>query len=246
MIRFVLVVLYLGLFLLLGIPVQFLLIVIGIFAPAFRDRASVAIVSWGCSCATALSGADPEFIGLENIPEDRAVLFVGNHRSYFDILITLSITKKRMTGYVAKKEMVNAPLLNLWMQFIHCKFMDRKDTRQALQIILSCIDEVKNGVNIFIFPEGTRSKGPEGTMLDFHEGSLKIATKADCPVVPVAISNSWSVWEKQFPRMKKAHVIVEYCKPFIPSQLAPEDKKAMAAYTRNIIAEALKSHEGMF
>ncbi len=246
MIRFILCASFLLLFLLLGFPVQILLLTIGIVSPSARDQLSTRIVNWAASCVCVMAGIKAEFIGLENIPEDRPVLFVGNHRSYFDILITLSVTKKRTTGYVAKREMLGAPLLSLWMELIHCKFLDRKDMKQGMQVILSAIEDIKNGVSIFIFPEGTRNKGEEGSLLPFHEGSLKIAAKSGCPVIPVAISNSYAVFERQFPRIKSSRVVIEYCKGFIPSNLDEKDRKAPGAYTRRIIAEALERHKGRF
>ena len=68
--------------------------------------------------------------------------------------------------------------------------MDRNDIRQSLQVIVNVTNEVKNGRNYLIFPEGTRSKmGNE--MLEFKGGSFKAATKAKCPIVPVALIDSF-------------------------------------------------------
>ena len=95
-----------------------------------------------------------------------------------------------------------------------------------------------------IFPEGTRSKNEsELELLPFHEGSFKIATKSGCPIVPVCISNSSSLFEDQFPRIRPAHVIIEYGKPIYPKELSREDQKFIGKYVQNIIEETLKKNE---
>ena len=93
------------------------------------------------------------------------------------------------------------------MKFIQCLFLDRDDLRQGLKTILKGIEMVEDGYSVFI-AQRTRNQGQE--MLPFKEGSFKIAQKTGCPIIPVSISNSDSVLEKQFPRLKSAHVIVEF------------------------------------
>ena len=107
-----------------------------------------------------LAGGKATVIGLEKVPQDRAVLFVGNHRSIFDIILAGSLITYPV-GFVAKKELQNTPIA-LIMQEIHCLFLDREDPRQGLKTILKAIDYVKEGISMFIFPEGTRCK-EEGT-----------------------------------------------------------------------------------
>ena len=75
--------------------------------------------------------------------------------------------------------MAKVPLLRLWMRYIHCLFLDRSNVKEGLKTILAGVDELKNGHSIWIFPEGTRNRGEEGSMLEFKEGSLKMADKVD-------------------------------------------------------------------
>ena len=82
-------------------------------------------------------------------------------------------------------------------------------------------------------------------MLPFHEGSFKIATKAGCPIIPMAISGSADIWESHFPKIKKTHVILEYGKPIYADQLDKEDKKHLGTYTQNIIHEMLVKNKSM-
>ena len=235
MIRFILAVTYLLLFLILTIPLLLAEWIIGKFNPGLKDRSSKAIVGWGFRCITRLAGTNLIVRGKENIPDDTAVLYVGNHRSYFDIVLTLSAFP-RVTGYVAKVEMLKWPLLNLWMKNIHCLFLDRANIKEGLKTILKGVEEVKNGISLCIFPEGTRNKVAD-TLLPFHEGSFKIAEKGGVPVVPMVILNSAGVFEDHFPRIKKTTVVIEFQPPVYINSLEKEVKKNLGGYVSGLISE---------
>ena len=183
-------------------------------------------------------------IGEELIP-DEPVLFIGNHRSFFDILLTYTRCPG-LTGYVAKAEMEKIPLLSNWMRYLHCLFLDRKDIKKGLQTIKEGIEKIKSGISICIFPEGTRNRSESDLeLMEFHEGSFKLATRTGCPIIPIALNNTVSIFEKQFPKIRKTHVVIEYCKPIYPAELSKEDKKFIGKYTQNIILEALKKNESL-
>ena len=246
MIRLILVALYLFLFLFLSIPVLVAEWLIGKQNPALRDKSSKAIVSWGFRCIAFLAGAKVIVKGQENIPADSAALFVGNHRSYFDIVLTLNHFP-RVTGYVAKSEMLRYPLLNIWMKNIHCLFLNRSDIKKGMKTILEGIEDVKNGISLCIFPEGTRNKTPD-TFLPFHEGSFKIAEKGDVPVIPMTIVNSAGVFEDHLPKIKRATVVIDFGKPIVIGELDRAERKNMGAHVSGIISEkyfALKKEYGL-
>lgn len=235
MIRFILVAIFLITFLICSIPMFFIEWLIGKFNMDIKSRSSLAIVNWAFRCILFLSGTKVTVIGEENVPKDTAVLYVGNHRSFFDIVLTY-VRVPRLTGYVSKVEIKKVPLLSQWMKNLHCLFLDRDDIKKGLQTILEGIDKLKSGISICIFPEGTRNKEPD-TFLPFHEGSFKLAVKSGCPVVPISINNSSAIFEDHFPKIKKAHVVIEYCKPFYINDLDKEDKKFVGAYAQKIISE---------
>ena len=136
------------------------------------------------------------------------------------------------------KEISSLRIVQAVFRFI--LWISGNDLKQGLKTILTAIEKVKSGISICIFPEGTRNKNEdELDMLPFHEGSFKIAAKANCPIIPMAISGSADIWENHFPRVKKTHVILEYGKPIYIDQLEKEDKKHLGAYTQNIIHEML-------
>lgn len=234
MFRFIIIVTFLILYLILSIPVLLAEWIIGKFNPGLKDRSSKAIVGWGFRCIVRLAGIDLIVRGKENIPEDTAVLYVGNHRSYFDIVLTLSIFP-RVTGYVAKLEMKKWPLLNLWMKNIHCLFLDRDNIKEGLKTILKGAEEVKNGISLCIFPEGTRNKVND-TFLPFHDGSFKIAERGGVPVVPMVIVNSAGAFEDHLPKVKKAKVVIEFQEPIYIDKLEKDVRKSLGSYVSGIIS----------
>ena len=223
MIRFIFVVLFVVLFLILSTPLMLVEWIIGKFNPGLKDRSSLAIVNRSFSSVIRLAGTKVIAIGEENIPTDTAVLYVGNHRSFFDVVLTY-VRVPRPTGYIAKKEMLKWPLLNIWMKNLHCLFLDRQDIKAGLKTILQAIEKAKNGISICIFPEGTRNKGEELSLLPFHNGSFKIAEKTGCPIIPMSLNNTCDIFEGHFPFIKKTHVILEYGKPIYPKELDKDEK----------------------
>lgn len=186
-----------------------------------------------------LAGGRATVIGLENIPEDHPVLFVGNHRSIFDIILAGSLIK-HPCGFVAKKELQGTPI-TLIMEEIHCLFLDREDPRQGLKTILTAIDYVKSGISMFIFPEGTRCK-VEGTFLPFHAGSFKIATKAKVPIVPVTIVGMGDVFEDHYPRLKWAPVVIEFGEPIETADMDRNAQKDLPDKVKALMEETYKKN----
>lgn len=243
MIRFIAAAIVLAGYLILFLPALLILWIIGKFSPRTKDIVSLRMVQATLKLILWCSGAKVTVIGEENVPQDQAVLYVANHRSYFDILLTYTRCK-RLTGYISKKEMDKFPILNIWMRYLYCLFLDRDNIKEGLKTILKAIEHIKNGISICVFPEGTRNKGDSDLeLLPFHEGSFKIAQKTGCPIIPIAINNSAEIFENHLPKLKACNVVVEYCKPIILSELSKEDQRRLGAYTQNIIRETLKKNQ---
>ena len=243
MIRFILCVIVVVGFLILSIPILLIEWIIGKFNPMAKEISSLRIIQAVFKFILWVAGTKVTVIGEENVPKDTPVLYIGNHRSYFDIVLTYSRCPIR-TGYIAKKEMEHYPLLSNWMRYLHCLFLDRKDIKQGLKTILTAIEKVKSGISICIFPEGTRSKSADETeLLPFHEGSFKIATKSGCAIIPMSINNTAEIFEAHMPKIKSTHVVLEYGKPIYVKDLTKEDQKHLGEYTRNIILETLRKNK---
>lgn len=242
MIRLLVIALFLIVFFIFSIPLYLIEWLIGKVNPHARDISSLRIVQGAFKIILFLSGCKLTVTGEEHVPKDEAVLYIGNHRSFFDVVITYARCPG-LTGYLAKKEIEKVPFLSTWMRYLYCLFLDRKDIKQGLKTILTAIDHVKQGISIFIFPEGTRSTGADqAELLPFHEGSFKVATKTDCLIVPVALTNTSQILEDHFPFIKSTQVTLEYGKPFRPSELSKEDRKVIGSYTRDIIQKMVQKN----
>lgn len=235
MIRFIIVALFVVLFLICSIPLLIAEYIIGKFNMDVKNRSSLAIVNWAFRCVLFLAGTSVTVLGEENVPKDEPVLYIGNHRSYFDIVMTY-VRVPRPTGYIAKVEMQKIPLLSNWMRNLHCLFLDRTDIKQGMKTILGAIDKVKSGISICIFPEGTRSRVPD-TFLEFHDGSFKVAEKTGCPIIPMSINNAGAIFEEHMPKIRKTHVVIEYGKPIYPKELDKEARRHIGTTVQNIIKE---------
>lgn len=240
MIRLIITVLFVVLYLILGIPV---LLVEWLIGKKFRYAADISqlrMVQWAFKVILFLCGTHLTVIGEENVPKDTPVLYVGNHRSFFDIVITYSRCPG-LTGYVAKDSMLKVPLLSLWMKRLYCLFLNRKDVKEGLKTILVGIDQIKNGISMCIFPEGTRGKGTsELEMLPFKAGSLKMAEKTGCPIIPMALTGSADILENHFPRIQSTHVTLQYGEPIYLKELSKDDRKHLGSYTQQKILAMLE------
>lgn len=233
--RTVLVVLFVFFFLVLTIPVMFVEWIIGKFSPNLKDRSSIKIVQWAFRCVLFLSGTKITVIGEENVPKDEPVLYIGNHRSYFDVVITYARVPG-LCGYISKKEIERIPLLNIWMRYLHCLFLDRDNIKEGLAVILTAINKVKSGISICVFPEGTRNDTEED-FLPFHSGSLKIAEKSGCAIIPMALNHTEDIFEAHIPWIRKTHIVLEYCKPVYPKDLPKEERKKISDIVEKKIKE---------
>lgn len=240
MIRFLIAALFLVIALLFSYPIFFVEWIIGKCNKKTKDYSCLRFVQWAFRIILWISGTKVTVIGKENIPNE-PVLYVGNHRSFFDILV-LYIQCERLTGFVAKNSLEKIPSLRVWMRLLYCLFLDRNDIKQGLKVILQAIEYVKQGVSICIFPEGTRNTGEELSVLPFKEGSFKIALKTGCPIIPVSINNSADIFENHMPKLKKTHVILEYGKPIYPKDLSRDEQKVIGETCRQIILETLQKN----
>jgi 1-acyl-sn-glycerol-3-phosphate acyltransferase len=175
--------------------------------------------------------------GRENIPRKGGICFVSNHGSVFDIALLLGYAG-RPFGFVAKKELLFIPFLNIWIYMLGGLFIDRKNPRKAMKTINAGIEKIKKGGAMIIFPEGHRSRG-QG-LLPFHPGSLKLATQSGAVIVPVAIKGTWEIFEKNY-RLNIVPVGITFCKPIPTADLLPEERKqVLADRIYNIINEQLE------
>ncbi|MBU7006854.1 lysophospholipid acyltransferase family protein [Phosphitispora fastidiosa] len=188
---------------------------------------------WGRILLSA-AAVKVEIQGLENVPAEGSVVFVGNHQSNFDIFVLLGCINKSKS-FLAKVELAKIPIVHSWMQKMKCVFIDRGNMRQSIKAIQRCIEVIKEGQSMVIFPEGTRSKGPD--MGEFKKGSLRVAEKSGAPVVPVAISGTYRIMEANNGRISPVAVTVKIAPPIIYDSLSKEEQGNIHTILRDTIAE---------
>ncbi len=138
-------------------------------------------------------GWKAEVEGAENLPGSGPVVVISNHQSYVDIPAIMNVMPFQV-GFVAKAELGKIPVFSKWITRTRGLLIDRGDARSSLKTISEGAELVKQGFSMCIFPEGTRSRGPVPG--EFKAGSLKLATKARCPVLPVTISGTYRLYEE--------------------------------------------------
>ncbi len=145
-----------------------------------------------------LGGIKYKVVGMENIDKlDNGFLLVGNHQSYFDIPIISLAFAARGVSFISKDQILKVPIISHYMKVMNCLFLDRESVKSGMDMIKNGSKLIKEHVNLVIFPEGTRSDA--GVMREFKTGSLKIATRAKSPIVPISLSKSYDLhphtWE---------------------------------------------------
>ncbi len=232
MLRFIVSILLLGIFFLITLPFLGILFIVRLFSRRTASIIALAFVRPLFYIIEGVTGTKVKVKGKERIPQKEAVLYVLNHRSYFDIILTYPRVAGP-TGYVAKNGLENVPFLSWWMRVLSCDFMDRQDIKKGLQTIVRSAERIQKGISIAICPEGTRNKTAD-PLLPFKGGALKIAEKAGCKIVPVVCNGTDDVWEKQYPKMKPAKVIIEYLPPI---DVGAMDKAAKKGLTDMVYAQ---------
>ncbi|MBQ5391355.1 MAG: 1-acyl-sn-glycerol-3-phosphate acyltransferase [Spirochaetales bacterium] len=120
----------------------------------------------------------------KRVNEGEGFCFVSNHTSILDIVLMLGRLKAR-AGFVAKRELLFAPLINVMIAMTHSVFINRKSLRKSVDAVNKATGNIRKGHSMIIFPEGTRSKtGEIGT---FKHGSFRMATESGAYVVPVTV-----------------------------------------------------------
>lgn len=172
--------------------------------------------------------------GKENLPPaGTPVCFMANHQSLLDVPVVVG-SVGIWAGFISKKEIKKVPIVNFWVQSINCVYIDRKSPRSSIEAILKGVQNIKNGIPMFIFPEGTRSK--TGQLGEFKNGSLKLATRAKAMIVPIAIKGIRPGLEG-IHNLRRVHAYVSVCKPLPTADLDEEQLKDL----HNVVYGAIES-----
>ncbi len=189
---------------------------------------------------TAVKSGNVDLIvhGQENIPEENGFMIYSNHQGMFDILAIPATCEKPLAA-VLKKELKDIPFLKQVIACTKSFIMDREDVRQSMEVIMATAKEVEKGRNYLIFPEGTRSKNGN-QMREFHAGSFKIATKAKCPIVPVALIDCYKVFDQK--GSKPVSMQIHYLEPIPYEEYKDMKTPELAAMVHDRIEACVKAN----
>ena len=176
--------------------------------------------------------------GLENLPKESGYIMFPNHQGLFDVLGFLETSPQPFT-VVMKKEVENVFLLKQVCVLLKAQCMDREDIRDSLRVINQMTKEVKEGRNYLIFPEGTRSRAGNH-LLDFKGGSFKSAVNARCPIVPVAVIDSYKAFDTK--SVRPVTVKLHYLPPLSYEEYQGMRTNEIAALVKARIEEVIAQY----
>ncbi|HOS29644.1 MAG TPA: lysophospholipid acyltransferase family protein [Treponemataceae bacterium] len=202
---------------------------------AERDALTNDIVRNWARFVVGLTKSDVEVRGQENIPQDTAVVLIGNHQSYLDIPVLMGYVNKPI-AFIAKSEILKVPVLSKAMKLMQCTFLVRTDMRQSVKAMAEAVETIKKGYSMVIFPEGTRSKG--GPVIDFKAGSFKLAYKSGVPILPVTIDGTFRLFEEKN-KVQSGKVIITVHPPVPTAGLTKDDQAQIPEKVRSIVLSAL-------
>ena len=136
--------------------------------------------------------------GEENLPSEGGYVLYPNHQGKFDAYAIVSAHDQPLS-VVMDREMSYFGIVDEIIRILRGKRMDTKNARQGLKIINQVAEEVAQGRRYIIFPEGAYSNEKHNSLWEFHPGCFKAAMKAEVPVVPVVLVdtyrayNSWQI-----------------------------------------------------
>ena len=176
--------------------------------------------------------------GIENIPKEDGFMLFPNHQGLYDMLAIENVIPRPLSA-VVKKEAANIPFIKQVMACMRAYSLDRDDIRQGMQVIMNVAKDVANGRNFVIFPEGTRSKDGNNVQ-EFKAGSFKAATKAKCPIIPVALIDSFKPFDTN--SIKPVTVQVHFLEPLYYEDYKDMTTKEIAGLVRERIQKTIKEN----
>lgn len=233
--RTILIVLSLVITAVISIPLYLVEWIIGRFNPMLMHKIAQRIVIVVFRFWIFLSGTDYTVYGREKVPRDEPVLYIANHRSFFDVFFGYAFIPNP-TAFISKKSIKKIPCIAQWMYFLSCSFLDRDDIKSGLEVIkynMSLVSDKK--LSVFVCPEGRRNNTDE--LFEFKEGCFRIATRTNCKIVPICYTNTENIFEEHLPWVRKASVTMSFGDPIDVSAMDREEKKHIGETVRQIIQD---------
>ncbi|MBQ1197268.1 MAG: 1-acyl-sn-glycerol-3-phosphate acyltransferase [Spirochaetaceae bacterium] len=199
-----------------------------------KEKIAPLVIDWAKYCVDA-TGSTIEVTGIENIPADKSVVYIGNHQGIFDIPLLLGYIPYQK-AFISKIEILKIPMISDWMKLMKCVFLARKNPRQSVEAMHQGMENVKNGYSMVIFPEGTRNKG--GPVKEFKPGSFKLAFQSGADIVPVTIDGTWKIYEENN-KIKPANIKLTIHPVVKTEGLSKDELHEIPSQVQKIVESAL-------
>jgi 1-acyl-sn-glycerol-3-phosphate acyltransferase len=167
-------------------------------------------------------GIKVRIVGLENVPKGESCIFLSNHVSNLDPPILLP-SLPGMSSVFLKKSLMKIPLLGTAMRMGKFVPVSRGHSKEEAQKSVEIAAEaLRSGLNIFIFPEGTRS--PDGNLLPFKKGAFFLAAETGAPMVPIVISGTAQMMRKGSYKVYPGEAVVRFLPVIRPADYATKEE----------------------
>ena len=175
-------------------------------------------VAWA---GVRLVGVKVEVLGSEKLDWRRTYIFMCNHVSNLDPPIVIPVMPRR-TSVLVKKELFKVPILGWGMRLARLVPVDRQNRETAIASLHYAADVLRSGLNMTIWPEGTRS--PDGRLQPFKKGPFHLAMDSGVPVVPITLVGTHEIWPKGEFAIRPGTATVIFHEPIDPKAYASPDE----------------------
>lgn len=216
-----------------------------VIATSFLDRDAKAAYGFARMWLRVnlwISGVDLVVRGLEHLDRKRQYVFMSNHRSNADIVAVGCALIDYQLRWVAKKELLKVPMFGWGMRALKNIVIDRSNHDEAVRSYQRAGEQIRRGISVLVFPEGTRGEGDE--LLPFKKGGFVLALETGTPIVPIAILGTAAVLAKKGWQIDRGRVEVRIGEPIETRGVALDDKDRILAAVRDSIHGLMRGAPG--
>jgi 1-acyl-sn-glycerol-3-phosphate acyltransferase len=182
---------------------------------------------WAAYAGVRLVGVDVELRGYQDFDHDGTYIYMCNHVSNLDPPVVIPLIPRR-TSVLVKKEVFRVPILSRAMRLARFVAVDRRNRDAAIASIQAATEVMRDGVNMTVFPEGTRS--PSGRLMPFKKGPFHLAIESGIPVLPISIFGTEKMMGKGTMAIKRGTATVIFHSPISPADFATREELTKAVW----------------